>query len=527
MLYSVEVYWPKVCHIPGFENPEQLRQIFEEILCLSCIDSSWELEPKIEEGVWERIYDVHYVYKFDDLGEQDLEALRILLVLMRSLLRENSLYLRINGQGHFIDAQKASVPSYQWVQQAVEAKSDEYITHYQSYCLHILDDIVLLALSICPPCDKWPEDSSCPIKADEESIKTLRYLLRYQPIDSVDLHAAVAERILKDLPLRLAALQYGEQGRSVILKDLTGTPSTVVRRGFGWDRLHWGLWIQGPNNSPVDIQRLSEDQDWRMMIRFFPIPYRYNRALEQLMHKGIAGMPSLADVYLGKEKAYCEDTSLFLGSAPSLSAEPFPLLFTAHLINRAVAQITLVTRDSKIVLGKRLKALDYFRGAWDATIGEGLQPLRAEKGWPPGDMCLVKGFERALEEELGLLRLEKHVREIVVTGIGREWHNGNTAVFGTVWLSLSSDELMRGFKDKMTEFEAMAFVDVSHILDLCRLPAWSPEETDQSKIYKLSHTCTDLQDRWTGHARLKMLLTLLAHAARERGMILVLTFSVV
>ena len=519
MLHSVEVYWPKVCHIPGFENPEHLQQIFEEILFSRCIAFSSGLEFKIEEGGWERIYDVHCVYRFDNLRERDLEALRTFLVLMRSLLRENSLFLRINGQGHFIDAQEASASSYQWVRQAVEAKSDEHITHYQSHCLHILDDIVLLALSICPPCDKWSEHSSCPIQADKPSVERLRRLLRDQPIGRADLHPVVAGQILKDLPLRPAALQYSEQDSSVIVKDLTGTSSIVIPSGSDRDRPHWGLWIQGPNNNPVDIQRLSEDQDWRMMIRFFPITYRYNRGLEQLMHKGIAGMPSLADVYLGRKKAYCADTSLFLDPARSPSAEAFRLLFTAHLINRAVAQVTLVTRDSKIVLGKRLRALDYYRGAWDATIGEGLQPLRAKEGWPLGDMCLVKGFERALEEELGLLRLEKHVREIVVTGIGREWHNGNTAVFGTVWLSLSCDELVRGFKDKMTEFEAIAFVDVSHILDLCKSPLWSPEQTDQAKMYRLSETCTDLQDRWTGHARLKMLLTLLAHAARERGMI--------
>jgi len=506
---NVKFLWPHVDAVPGFEDPADFRRVGHLLLC-----QRWpgQTGPCHIPGTWQGVTDLHDAYEIRSMSESDLEALRVLGLVVKGLSGQGSIALqRSDGQDENIDDDWCVAFSDRWRATTPTAKwqsSSEYMT----YCPLVLDDIAIFGARIWPPLAKGPhtegdphDPRTCPVRADDKGISHLRAQLLGVQARPRSLPAAVIESVLAQQPMRLVDLSYDHTGNVLFGPQ----QELLVECGHGWDQPHWCLWTQG------DIRSMSDDQNWWEELHFYPTLYRFNTGIEHLAHQAPVNAHSLEDIYAGRASlGVVQDNQYTLLGAPPTSAR---LSFCAHWINRAVSQITIVTSDDNVVLAKRGDRLDYYPGYWDATIGEGLQPVLAKfdemapmlARWPVADRCLVDGVERALREEVQIGQ-RKNIERIWVTAIGREWSNGNLAVFSTVWLPMTFAEFTDEYKRRFREIEAFCPLPLNRVLDACTQPEFRPEE-----MQTVIASPGGARAPWTGHARVKLLLTALAHYTRR------------
>ena len=493
----LEIHLPVIQPV-AFRNHTALTKAFEA--CLTCVDLSWTGTMGLTPGKAGQIEDDHVVYHVN-LPQARWGEFVVLLGTLRRLLQQNTLYVSPDEQLNESVTNVFRELSLDRLQNTMVnkdmgygAESYEALTAtYDDECVLILDDAAVFCANIAPPIEVWTRGSryTSLVRSDlSASVGLLDFLRGRVPKANRTLPPKIAEEVLRrgwqGVAKNLGLFRgYGRNGDVV---DDSGAVLLELPLALS-DQLQWALRAVDEEGRARRFTRIPPDQD--LLLQFLPTTYLVNKSLERVMH------PTLAQRYTSRG-----DESLN---------------FARDTLNRAVSQVTVVTKDNFIVMAKRSEGQGYFAGAWDATLGEALQPIRVRStgvvgadSWVKGDECLAEGAKWAVTEELKLN--EKNVERIAVTGIGREWSNGNLAVFSTVWLSCDWASLAKELRTKVEETSALAPMPLKKVLTCIREPSFDPKSNEVIWVGQK----TDLPaDRLHGCARVKLLLTLLAAGWRE------------
>lgn len=176
-------------------------------------------------------------------------------------------------------------------------------------------------------------------------------------------------------------------------------------------------------------------------------------------------------------------------------------LFTGdnRLPNKAVTHILVVTRDSKVILMKRSRYVEFQNAHWSVTFEEQMQgdhidEISGTKTY--GDEDFFAAATRGIKEELGL-NVDR--RAVTILGICSEYENLAYNIIGLAKLDFDSEEVLSAWK-----LHALDNAEHSQVLAVPFQPAYIFQLIQRDRVYIPEYSVHG--DLWHPTSRMRILL---------------------
>jgi hypothetical protein len=175
-----------------------------------------------------------------------------------------------------------------------------------------------------------------------------------------------------------------------------------------------------------------------------------------------------------------------------LPTSPLPNMFYVHIL--------LISSDNKVIILRRSKFVEEYKGAWSATFEEQFRPKEAGGEY---DSDVFDTAVRGVREEIGL-NVER--KDVTFLSLTFEYPNFNLGLAGVVKVKETAQEIWRAWQIGYTDREISRFtaihLDVDTILPLIRNQVFEPKGIDSDNSEAAP---------WHPTARFRLLFGLLHH----------------